>query len=360
MTELSCATYPSSSLRRGHGGTHYEPPAAWACVGLLLGAGAHLPDSLCLRVLAAVGLAYLLAILWQNRRYSGEPPVVWSWIPFLGSAIAFGKAPLAWLRQSAANLQSDVFVAVIAGERTAFATDPVLQFVKGWPPWPTSCAPAATPRLAAHTQTSIPPYKAHTEPSKHQAGWPLLLRESPERLQFKDSGLSVVVNAFGVPAADAAEAMAHGNGVHGILVRCLQQKEPLCAFISTVTGALEKSLASLPARAPLFGSLAPPLFRATMAGLGGVGSELATDACHDDFIAFDGVFPLLAAGAPLFAFPGAAAALRRLAARFSTDTLYCTEDDTVSELLRATRRLFLAIGRRWDPTSHGRMQASPH
>ena len=104
----------------------YEPPAAWACVAFLLGAGAHLPDSLCLRALAAVGLAYLVKILWQNRRYSGEPPVVWSWIPFLGSAIAFGKAPLAWLRQSAADLQSDVFVAIIAGERTTFATDPVL------------------------------------------------------------------------------------------------------------------------------------------------------------------------------------------------------------------------------------------
>ena len=197
-------------------------------------------------------------------------------------------------------------------------------------------------------------------PSKHQAGWPLLLRESSERLQFKDTALSALVNAFGIPAADAAEAMADGNGIHGMLVRCLQQKEPLGALIGTATGALEKSLASLPARAPLFGSLAPPLFRATMAGLGGVGSELATDACLDDFIAFDDAFPLLAAGAPLFAFPGAAAALRRLAARFSTDTLYCTEDDTVSELLRARRRLFLAIGRHWDPTSHGRLQASPH
>ena len=48
-------------------------------------------------------------------------------------------------------------------------------------------------------------------PSKHQLGWPLLLRESSERLQFKDTALSVLVNAFGIPAADAAEAMADGQ-----------------------------------------------------------------------------------------------------------------------------------------------------
>ena len=182
----------------------------------------------------------------------------------------------------------------------------------------------------------------------------------------------MLVNAFGVPTADVADAMTDSKVLHGMFVRCLQQPEPLGALIGAATCALETSLASLPTRAPLFDSLASPLFRATMAALGGVGSELATDACHADFVTFDCAFPLLAAGAPLFAFPAAAAALRRLAARFDTDTLYCTEDAAVSELMRARRRLFLAVEggaggsaeerdpqrRRWHPTSHGRIQAS--
>ena len=53
-------------------------------------------------VVGVLTLAYLLALAWQHRRYAGEPPVVWSWLPFLGSAISFGKAPLDFVRDCAA------------------------------------------------------------------------------------------------------------------------------------------------------------------------------------------------------------------------------------------------------------------
>ena len=55
-----------------------------------------------------------------------EPPVVWSWLPFLGSAVAFGQAPLDFIRESSARMQAPCFVLVLAGERTCFVADPAL------------------------------------------------------------------------------------------------------------------------------------------------------------------------------------------------------------------------------------------
>ena len=73
--------------------------------------------------LAAALASYALALAWQHRRWKDEPPVVWSWIPFLGSAIVFGKDPLGFVRRSASTLGSPTFVAVVAGERMVFVTD---------------------------------------------------------------------------------------------------------------------------------------------------------------------------------------------------------------------------------------------
>jgi hypothetical protein len=62
----------------------------------------------------------------QSTPPQTEPPVVWSWLPFLGSAVAFGQAPLDFIRESSARMQAPCFVLVLAGERTCFVADPAL------------------------------------------------------------------------------------------------------------------------------------------------------------------------------------------------------------------------------------------
>ncbi|MGB1591656.1 MAG: hypothetical protein ACPIOQ_02800, partial [Promethearchaeia archaeon] len=42
--------------------------------------------------------AYGIAIVRQNYRRRREAPHVWSWLPFLGSAVSFGRDPLAFLQ----------------------------------------------------------------------------------------------------------------------------------------------------------------------------------------------------------------------------------------------------------------------
>ena len=102
----------------------------------------------------ALGLAlgYVACLLAQNFRRRGEPPVAWSWTPFLGSAIVFGKRPREGLLARRAEL-GDTFVAVIAGERTAFVVD--------------------------------------------ADAWPKVLREPASRLEFRSTGMDVTEAAFG-------------------------------------------------------------------------------------------------------------------------------------------------------------------
>ena len=276
------------------------------------------------RAAALCGIAYVEVLVRQNRRLPGEPPVVWSWVPLLGSAVAFGRAPLEWLRSNAADSGSDVFVATVAGERTAFVTDASL--------------------------------------------WPKVLREPASRLEFRSIGMDVTEKAFGVPRRDVADAFedATDRVAHQQFVRCLQHPEHIGALTRAATTALEASLPRLGDAAgakamPLFATLAEPLWVATMTALTGAGA-FATAACYSDFKAFDAKFAFLAGGAPLGAYPAAAAALRRLAGRFGTDANYQGRDESVSDLLRSRKALFEACeagaGRAWDPASHGKIQTT--
>lgn len=267
----------------------------------------------------ALVLAYVAGILWQNRRKRGEPPVVWSWLPVLGSAVAFGRDPLAWCRFQRAAL-GDVFVAVVAGERTAFVADP--------------------------------------------RAWPRVLREPAARLEFKGTAMDVTERAFGVPRLDVADAFgdAVDAAAHRQFVACLQGAAPLRRLGAAATASLEDGLRNVPETAGLFATLAEPLFVATMAALVGADSSFATASCLADFRAFDAAFGFLAGGAPARAFPTAAAARARLADRFRTDAAYQAAAPTVSDLLRERRALFgeceAEAGRAWHPASHGRIQTT--
>lgn len=73
---------------------------------------------------AALGVVFYCALLArQNWQRAAEPAVVWSWLPFIGSAVVFGQRPLEWLRECATS-HGATFVATIAGQRTVFVTDP--------------------------------------------------------------------------------------------------------------------------------------------------------------------------------------------------------------------------------------------
>ena len=276
-------------------------------------------EGACARVALGLALGYVACLLAQNFRRRGEPPVAWSWTPFLGSAIVFGKRPREWLLARRAEL-GDTFVAVIAGERTAFVVD--------------------------------------------ADAWPKVLREPASRLEFRSTGMDVTEAAFGVQRADVADAFADAVDAqaHAQFVRCLQGREPLARLTAAAAAALEAGLADIPAEAPLFASLAEPLFLATMAALTGADSSFATAACHADFKAFDAAFGFLAGGAPAAAFGAAVAARDRVADRYRTDANYDAADGRVCDLLRERKALFgeceAESDRSWDPRSHGRIQTT--
>ena len=65
---------------------------------------------------------YGYIIVLQNYRRQNEPPHAWSWIPILGSAIEFGKDPLAFLVAQRKKM-GDIFTAYIGGNRLVFVCD---------------------------------------------------------------------------------------------------------------------------------------------------------------------------------------------------------------------------------------------
>ena len=74
--------------------------------------------------LGAVLTMYAFVLLHQNRvRRIDEPPVVWSALPFLGSAVSFGADTHAFLHAARAQY-GDAFTVVIAGQRMTFIADP--------------------------------------------------------------------------------------------------------------------------------------------------------------------------------------------------------------------------------------------
>ena len=67
-------------------------------------------------------LCYVATLAWQHRRYRGEPPIVFSWLPFVGSAFDFGYDAYSFVCQQRQQL-GDVFVAVVGGRRMIFVCD---------------------------------------------------------------------------------------------------------------------------------------------------------------------------------------------------------------------------------------------
>ena len=99
-----------------------------------------------------------LALAWQHAAANrDEPPVVWSWLPFLGSAVAFGRDPLCFVRRA---------------------------------------------RARAHGPAASRPSRARR--SSWAARWPAIFREKA-RLRFDSISRDVVQSAFAMPRREAAD-----------------------------------------------------------------------------------------------------------------------------------------------------------
>ena len=69
-----------------------------------------------------VGLVYSYHTYLSYQR-SEEPPIIWSWIPYLGNAMDIGTKPIEFL-QNCSKKQKDIIGLVVAGHRMFFITDP--------------------------------------------------------------------------------------------------------------------------------------------------------------------------------------------------------------------------------------------
>ncbi|KAJ1444379.1 cytochrome P450 [Pelagophyceae sp. CCMP2097] len=266
--------------------------------------------------------AYGAALLWQHRRKAGEPPVVWSWVPFLGSATAFGTAPRKWLLEQAAR-HGNTFTAVIAGERTCFVCDADV--------------------------------------------WPKVFREKAA-LQFKSIAIDVMTKAFAVPSSDVAAAFSTDvdAAAHAQFVKCLQGKQSLDAMTLDVWRHLadevdaldgDKGAGGVVKGLPLFGELGFPLYRATMTAL--IADDFGSAEAYADFRAFDAKFGFLAGGAPHSFFAEAKQGLENLAKRFSESAGYAKGPN--SALMRERKALFESAEKdagNWSKLSHGKVQAA--
>ncbi|GMH63632.1 hypothetical protein TL16_g08157 [Triparma laevis f. inornata] len=239
----------------------------------------------------------------QNRRKQREPPVLLNLIPHLGSALTFGADPLKFLHNAKESLGSATFASYIAGKRMVFFTSP--------------------------------------------SSWPEILRAPPSSLRFDVVGLEVMANAFSVPNSKAkmAQIGVGGKATHAQFIKYLSTKEHLDNLSSKARDSLYTTLTATAATAaatttttlPLYGTIFPIIFRATMCSLFGNDHPLSTSSSfHEDFSTFDDKFPFLAGGAPPIAFKGATSALARLASTLT----YKTAPKDASGIMKARHELF--------------------
>ncbi|KAI0749433.1 sterol 14 alpha-demethylase [Daedaleopsis nitida] len=79
--------------------------------------GTSAPPVLLLALVLFAPLAVLLNALWQLRpRPKSQPPMVWHWIPVLGSALAYGRDPLGFFRECREKY-GDCFTFILMGKR---------------------------------------------------------------------------------------------------------------------------------------------------------------------------------------------------------------------------------------------------
>jgi hypothetical protein len=230
-----------------------------------------------------------------------------SWLPLLGSAIAFGKDPLAFLRLQQQR-HGDIFTAVVGGQRMVFVCD--------------------------------------------HATWGAIFRMR-ETLSFKPIGYKVVSTAFQVPMSTITPVFGSDAGhlLHKQLVTHMAG-DKLQGLAASAGAALERALRRMEERASgpdaegfqvanMYSAVARALFDTTLETFHGDG--FASDKSWLDFTAYDAQFSYLAGGAPAVLFPGALQALGHMCALFEGSPSYATPDAPASLLMRERRRVFTEL-----------------
>jgi len=264
-------------------------------------------------VLKAIALSfpvlYLTGLLYQNRRKAGEPPVVWSWLPMLGSAIAFGAAPLKFVCDKR-DSHGDVFVTQLSGLRMVWIADP--------------------------------------------RSWPNVFRASG-KLAFGPMADMVLKGAFMV-GEKAMKVTGSGTQMdktfHGMYQPMLANAQSQTSLAETADAAIATAIArhfAAPAngkgkvaddgfyKVPLMRAVFATMFDATMETF--YGPEFVGDEALQDFLDYDKRFPLLVAGVPAGAFPKALAAYTRSMNRFFDSKQYNSTDGAASELIRMRKKI---------------------
>ena len=234
-------------------------------------------------------------------------PLPLSWLPLLGSAIAFGKDPLAFLRLQQQR-HGDIFTAVVGGQRMVFVCD--------------------------------------------HATWGAIFRMR-ETLSFKPIGYKVVSTAFQVPMSTITPVFGSDAGhlLHKQLVTHMAG-DKLQGLAASAGAALERALRRMEERASgpdaegfqvanMYSAVARALFDTTLETFHGDG--FASDKSWLDFTAYDAQFSYLAGGAPAVLFPGALQALGHMCALFEGSPSYATPDAPASLLMRERRRVFTEL-----------------
>ena len=291
---------------------------AAACVagGLLI--APWLRDARASLALLALGSAYVGALITQHHASRTEPPVVWSWWPILGSAIAFGADTHGFLSR-ARSRHGGVFTLVIAGKRMSIIAD----------------------RAAVATVVRLPKTTA----------------------DFNTVAGDVMINAFGCTRACWDSALAHIDAeIHRLYIQHLQGRDALDALTVRAARALDSTLS--PSRAlggegrewsehSLNGIVKRSVFAATVDAI--FGASVATDEAYRAFTDFDAAFPLLVGGMPC---RGKAREGRELLLGLFRRAGY---EEGASEFVEARARVFRdAVVRGLDPEAEPTSQAPRH
>ena len=252
--------------------------------------------------------AYGIAIVRQNYRRRREAPHVWSWLPFLGSAVSFGRDPLAFLQEQRAT-HGDVFTAVVAGHRMMFVCDHNL--------------------------------------------WSSIFRMR-RPLKFAPVSHKVLASAFRVklPVVEALFASADGHLLHNQLTTLLSGND-LEVLTTSAAHALKGALHRMHSNGRLcadgfrqvsmYSSVARAVFDTTLETF--FGEEMANDDVYRHFTAFDSQFAFLATGAPSVLFPGATSGLQGQCDALDAAVCYATAHGAQSGLIRARREVFQRLER---------------